>query len=54
MTSKIFPKGGVFNNLLGEDMHSHERLLALSASVLTFLCISSVFVTNKCSLRIKA
>jgi len=26
----IFPKGGVFNNLLGGDMHSHERLLVLT------------------------
>ena len=26
---KIFPKGGVFNNLLGGDMHSHERLLVV-------------------------
>jgi len=24
---KIIPKGGVFNNLLGGDMHSHKRLL---------------------------
>ena len=29
MTPKNFPKGGVFKNLLGGDMHSHERLLVL-------------------------
>ena len=27
VTPKMFPKGGVFKNLLGGDMHSHERLL---------------------------
>jgi len=29
MTPKFFPKRGVFKNLLGGDMHSHERLLVL-------------------------
>jgi len=29
MTPKIFPKGGVFKNLIGGDMHSHERLLVM-------------------------
>ena len=29
VTPKTFPNGGVFNNLLGGDMHSHERLLVI-------------------------
>jgi len=31
---QIFPKRGVFKNLLGGDMHSHERLLVESVSEL--------------------
>jgi len=30
MTPKNFLKRGVFNNLLGGDMHSYERLLVIS------------------------
>jgi len=29
MTPINFPKRGVFKNLLGGDMHSHERLLVI-------------------------
>jgi len=34
---KIFPKGGVFNNLLGGDMHSHERLEFILEIPIVFL-----------------
>jgi len=37
MTLKIFPKGGVFKNLLGGDMHSHERLLVCNCSIFWLL-----------------
>jgi len=33
MTPKIFPKGGAFKNLLGGDMHSHERLLVIPSGL---------------------
>jgi len=40
MTPKIFPKGGVFNNLLGGDIHSHECLLVFNVvSVLEWIKI---------------
>jgi len=33
MTPYLFGKGSVCKNSLGGDMHSHERLLAISAFV---------------------
>ena len=30
----IFPKRGVFKNLLGGDMHSHERLLVITTIII--------------------
>jgi len=40
MTPNFFPKRGVFKNLLGGDMHSHERLLVI------------LFFIHSCSVRI--
>ena len=36
-THKFPPKRGVFKNLLGGDMHSHERLLVIKSSLVTQL-----------------
>ena len=42
---QIFPKRGVFKNLLGGDMHSHERLLVVNVTGVATterICIASV------------
>jgi len=41
--AQIFPKRGVFKNLLGGDMHSYERLLVY----LYFVCLHNYLMVNK-------
>jgi len=40
---QIFPKRGVFKNLLGGDMHSHERLLVLLVFILWLFYFGTPF-----------